>query len=189
MKSREKTLLLLLGVAGLIYLFARTRTGSELVAQVFDTSASAAETGYETAREIITNLTRGERNNNPGNIRKGQAWQGLASDQPDSAFNTFIDPVWGIRALAKTLLTYQRSYGLATVNEIISRWAPPAENDTSSYVRAVSNQVGVNPQQPLNLTEPNTLTALAAAIIHQENGRNIYSPSTVVAGVNAALNG
>jgi hypothetical protein len=183
----EKVLIILLGAAGLLYLFSRTRAGAEVVAQVFETSASAAETGYEVAREIITNLTRGERNHNPGNIRKGQAWQGLALEQPDSAFNTFIDPIWGIRALAKTLLTYQRTHGLATLSQIISRWAPPTENNTGAYVGAVAVQIGAEPNQPLNLSDPYTLTALTTAIIHHENGRVVYDPATIAAGVGAAL--
>ncbi|HCQ3021998.1 TPA: hypothetical protein OHP99_004980, partial [Escherichia coli] len=49
---------------------------------------------------------RGIRNNNPGNLDKGSPWQGLAANPDEPRFCTFKDPVWGIRALAVTLITY-----------------------------------------------------------------------------------
>jgi hypothetical protein len=36
--------------------------------------------------------TRGIRNCNPGNIRKGAPWQGLSVDQPGVDFYTFQEP-------------------------------------------------------------------------------------------------
>ena len=62
--------------------------------------------------------TRGERNNNPGNIRKGSNWQGLAPEQTDSAFGQFTEAKWGIRALAKVLLQYGQQ-GRDTVQAIV----------------------------------------------------------------------
>ena len=50
--------------------------------------------------------TRGERNNNPGNIRTGSTWQGLSLQQTDADFCVFTDPKFGIRALAKVLLLF-----------------------------------------------------------------------------------
>ena len=49
---------------------------------------------------------RGIRNNNPGNLDKGAPWQGLVNNSSEPRFCTFKDPVWGIRALAVTLITY-----------------------------------------------------------------------------------
>jgi len=82
--------------------------------------------------------TRGVRNHNPGNIRRSSdPWQGLAAEQTDPAFFQFISAAYGIRALVKTLITYQDKHGLQTVAEIISRWAPSSENNTGSYISAV----------------------------------------------------
>ena len=51
----------------------------------------------------VYTMTRGLRNNNPGNIRHGSSqWQGMSAEQPDNAFIKFDDPVYGIRAIAKT---------------------------------------------------------------------------------------
>ena len=47
----------------------------------------------------MAKIARGERNNNPGNIRHGAKWQGLASTQTDKDFCQFISPEYGIRAI------------------------------------------------------------------------------------------
>lgn len=86
-------------------------------------------------------VTRGVRNNNPGNIDYNPAnkWVGqLGIEQgKNPRFALFDTPENGIRALGKLLQTYRTKYGLKTVGGIISRWAPGVENDTAAYVRAV----------------------------------------------------
>lgn len=187
MSNRENLLLVGLAAAGLLFLWSRTRSGEAAVQTAVDTGADVTEAAAEVVAEIRTGLMRGERNNNPGNIVKGELWQGLAIDQPDSRFATFTDPVYGIRALAKTLLSYQRRYGINTVAQAISRWAPSTENDTGAYVGAVASEIGVSPNQQLNFADPQILSALATAIIRHENGRVIYDPGLIATGVNAAL--
>lgn len=145
-----------------------------------------APTFLETIGLIDMAATRGERNNNPGNIRiSGTPWQGKVQGS-DPAFETFADPVLGIRALAKNLKTYQTKYGLNTVRKIITRYAPASENNTDAYVRAVAAAVGVTPDQVINLNDAATLTALVAAIIHHENGRNIYAATDIMNAVGMA---
>lgn len=132
--------------------------------------------------------TRGERNNNPMNIdRDGDKWQGLAVDQTDARFCVFTAPVWGIRAGAKLLLSYQYQHGLHTCKELIDRWAPPVENNTSAYVKAVASYVGCGATTPLHLQNEATLAALVKAIITHENGRCIYADSVVDQAVKKAL--
>lgn len=112
---------------------------------------------------------RGIRNNNPGNIRHGQPWQGLAPEQTDSAFATFVTMPWGIRALVKLLQTYRLRYGLNTVRGIITRWAPPAENDTEAYIRAVCRPAGLGADDELP-DDRLTYEYLARVIARHENG-------------------
>jgi hypothetical protein len=133
--------------------------------------------------------TRGERNNNPGNIdRTATAWQGQSADQPDSRFVKFDAPEWGIRALARTLLTYQSKHWLATVRAIVNRWAPPGENNTGAYVKAVADEMGVDAEAVLRLEEsPALLVKLVRAIIRHENGRVIYADATIEEGVRRAI--
>ena len=132
--------------------------------------------------------TRGERNNNPGNLRRNSiVWQGMSTTQNDSSFITFISPEMGIRALSKTLLTYFHAHHLDTVSKIISRWAPSNENDTQSYINAVSTDMQVNPDDVLDLDSNLTLEALVKGIIHHENGRVSYEDDVIQSGVDAAL--
>lgn len=130
---------------------------------------------------------RGIRNNNPGNLEfsKTNPWVGQTGD--DGRFAKFETPEHGIRALGRNLLSYQRQ-GIDTVNDIINRWAPPDDNNnTSAYIEAVCAQLGVTPDQPLDASNPDTLKALCAAIIHHENGSQPYSDQQLSTGVSAAI--
>ena len=116
---------------------------------------------------------RGIANNNPGNIRKTAIqWQGETLDDP--AFETFISPEYGIRAMWKCLRTYERNWGPQTVAEIIGRWAPPVENDTGAYVRSVCAYTGFEPEHRVDLTNKGHCIVLAQAIIRHENGQQPY---------------
>lgn len=117
----------------------------------------------------MTNLPRGLRNNNPGNIDKGQSWQGLDEVQSDSRFASFISMDYGCRALIKLLQTYHNKYGLNCVEDIINRWAPPTENDTTAYVNSVAKALNVSPTESLTFNR-NTLITLGKAIARHENG-------------------
>jgi hypothetical protein len=122
-------------------------------------------------------LPRGLRNNNPGNIRHGDDWRGLAPVQPDPDFCSFADMEHGVRAMAKILLNYERMFEsrgkITCVANIVSRWAPPSENDTLSYAADVAKRLGRGLTEPLNLEDPLTLRALVLAIAHHENGREL----------------
>lgn len=124
---------------------------------------------------------RGVRNSNPGNIRWGDPWQGLVpmAQRTDPDFCQFVDPSWGVRALARTLITYQDKYHLRSVATIISRWAPASENDTNSYIRAVSQQTGFEPGQQINMHRYDHLRPLLEAIIRHECGAGpLKTPNT-----------
>lgn len=130
-------------------------------------------------------MVRGIRNNNPGNIRlSGDKWEGLSATQSDPSFFQFASAEYGIRALAKILKTYRDTYGLTTVSEIITRWAPPTENDTRAYITAVAADMQVDPNSPLDFSVE--LAPLVSAIIKHENGINPYSYATVATGVSMA---
>ncbi|HBO5664217.1 structural protein [Pseudomonas aeruginosa] len=118
------------------------------------------------------NPPRGIRNFNPGNIRhaKGTRWQGMSANQNDSAFVQFTGPQWGIRAIARTLITYQDKHALRTIRQIISRWAPPSENNTESYIRQVAARVGVAPDARIDVYDYRIMRALVEAIVRHENG-------------------
>lgn len=129
-------------------------------------------------------LPRGIRNHNPGNLRRsGDPWQGLAKEQTDPEFFQFVSAKWGIRALARTLITYQDRHGLTTVSQIIGRWAPPNENDTGAYVCAVVNRVGVAADERVDVHDYETLRPLVEAIVRHENGQQPYTNAEIDAGL------
>ena len=84
-------------------------------------------------------MKRGLRNNNPLNIRRSSThWQGARKEQTDKSFVQFESMAYGYRAAWKILQTYyetfRRNNQPFTVRNIISRWAPPNENDTEAYI-------------------------------------------------------
>lgn len=132
---------------------------------------------------------RGIRNHNPGNIdRTGDKWQGMAADQSsDSRFVVFAAPQWGIRALVKVLLSYQRKHGIKTIRGIINRWAPPVENNTDAYVNQVAKACGVDPDDTIDIENKAVLRALVSAIIKHENGQQPYGAGVIDLGIDLAL--
>lgn len=130
---------------------------------------------------------RGIRNQNPGNIRHSSApWLGKAVKQTDAAFVQFTAPKWGIRALYRTLCTYQRKHGLKTIAAMIGRWAPPNENDTGAYVMAVARAVGVPSDKPVDIVaDKSAAAALVKAIIKHENGSQPYTDAQIMEGISA----
>ena len=102
-------------------------------------------------------MNRGTRNNNPLNIRRSKdRWQGVRVEQKDSAFVQFETMAYGYRAVWKTLESYWKYFHsvrqLFSVNTIITRWAPPNENDTKSYIHTVLRLSGLGGKE--NLPQP-----------------------------------
>ena len=125
-------------------------------------------------------LPRGIRNNNPGNIRHSQdPWQGLAETQPDREFFTFTSAIYGIRALARLLTTYQDRYELHNIGGIIGRYAPESENNTESYIQSVSIHSGYPSDQKLDMHRFQHLKPLVEAIIFHENGCQPYTEAEI----------
>ncbi|WP_445494395.1 lytic transglycosylase catalytic [Photorhabdus sp. SF281] len=116
---------------------------------------------------------RGLRNNNPGNLNfVGQ--RGATRENGEGRFARFETAFDGLRALSRQLTLYA-SRGLTTVRDIITKYAPPEENDTEDYIAFLAKRLGVDPNAQLNLQDPQTLTAMMNGIIQRENGRNPYN--------------
>ena len=101
--------------------------------------------------------TRGIRNNNPLNIRHSKdRWQGAREIQTDKAFVQFETMAYGYRAAWKTLESYwkhfHRSRQPFNATTIISRWAPPTENDTQAYICTVLRLTSLGGRE--NLPQP-----------------------------------
>lgn len=149
-----------------------------------------------------TTLVRGIRLNNPGNLRRSSdPWQGLSSTQADPEFLTFKSPEWGIRALARTLITYQDKRRAAdgsaidTVRELVTRWAPPRghspakggySQDTASYVADVARRIGVGPDDVIDLHGYAVMRPLVEAIIAHECANYRYPAAVIDEGLRLA---
>jgi hypothetical protein len=135
----------------------------------------------------MTELTRAQRNNNPGNIdRTNIRWLGMAADQSgDPRFIVFVDAAHGFRAMARIIHGHFGQFN--TVRQIINRWAPPVENDSQAYVNDVANRMGVTPDRILTWAI-DALPLLRAIAIHEngtdENGKCLWPDSVIIDGIN-----
>lgn len=132
--------------------------------------------------------TRGVRNNNPGNIEHSPAtkWQGLADPPTDGRFCRFRSAEWGIRALARVLISYQDRHGIRTIAGAITRWAPSTENDTGAYVAAVGRATGFGLRQELDFHRHEHLRPVVEAIIAHECAGYRYPAAVVDEGLTLA---
>jgi len=172
--SSRGALLVLAGAAGVAFVLSRT-----------DRGRIAASDAVETIVKAVT--PRGIRNNNPGNIEwiadAARRWRGMVNK--DGRYGVFDTPANGVRAIGGELRANFRR-GQNTIREIIGEWAPPSENDTSSYMRAVAGALGLDPVTGVDLPlSSQRIPELAAAIIHHENGVQPYKFDDVVAWVNS----
>ena len=114
---------------------------------------------------------RGIRNNNPLNIRKSKDnWQGLRTLQEDREFCQFSSMAYGWRAAFVIVCkTYYGKYKLKTIRAIITRWAPPKENNTEAYIRRVTDRIGIGPDRELGSPQEHPaqwmMIAMAMAIV------------------------
>lgn len=115
-------------------------------------------------------LTRAERNHNPGNIRRcGVRYRGERRPSCDPAFKEFESDEWGYRAMFVLFESYRRRYSIDTLRAIVTRWAPPLENDTEEYVRFVAERADVDADATLPPRDVR-LRAIAEAMSRFERG-------------------
>lgn len=120
--------------------------------------------------------TRGIRNNNPLNIRKGTKWKGLRAEQTDKDFCQFESITYGMRAGLKLLINYVSGNNSAhitfnTIRKVISRWAPPSENATEKYIDFVSRETGISAGAVLRADDASMLIPVAIAMAFVECGQ------------------
>jgi len=92
---------------------------------------------------------RNWRNNNPGNIEYGPFAQSLGAVGSDGRFAVFPSYEAG-RQAKEQLIFSSPSYRDLTLEQAISRYAPPNENNTRSYINQVAAAAGVPASTPMS---------------------------------------
>ena len=114
---------------------------------------------------------RGLRNNNPGNIRKSKdLFLGEIRPSADKSFKQFENMAYGYRAMFRILGNYVRHYKLDTLEKVITRWAPPKENNTNNYIKSVSEWSGVDKDSKVWIDNRQQMCSIVAAMSRMENG-------------------
>lgn len=148
--------------------------------------------GSTTVLSEIYNMTkslfgepRGIRNNNPGNLEaNGIKWQGLSKTQTDGRFYQFVEPFWGIRALARDMYT-KIGRGVNTPKKIIEVYAPSFENNTTAYYESVADFMGIGVNDRIDSGDFGQMMLLVTSIIKHENGKQPYGAELIGDAVNA----
>jgi hypothetical protein len=149
-------------------------------------TAAAPATGTPAA-----GATRSDRNNNPGNLIFNDYTKSLGATGKDKdGFAIFPSMEVGQSASLANLQNYGER-GINTVEGIINRWSPPngrgnTPAGTRNYINFVAQQLGVPPNQPLNMSDPATLQALNAAIKRFEGTGAPGAPTAAAAAPGAA---
>ena len=115
-----------------------------------------------------TSMNIGMRHNNPLNIKfsKYNDWDGQDSSK-SGTFVYFVNKNYGYRAAFKLMRNYISKYGANTIDKIVSRWAPPSENDTEHYINFVSDKTGIDKNSVVNESD---LPSIVAAMAMMETG-------------------
>ncbi|HBB4982478.1 TPA: lytic transglycosylase domain-containing protein [Escherichia coli] len=115
-------------------------------------------------------LSRGIRNNNPGNLNfAGQKGATLESG-PNARFASFPTMLEGIAALDRQVMLYLKR-GKNTIDQIIDIYAPSSDgNNTSSYKSYLSQYTGLGVKEKIDGSNFELMRKLIQGIINHENG-------------------
>lgn len=119
------------------------------------------------------NNPKSVRLNNPGNIR----------DPKTGEFIHYPTKELGLAAMRDDLLikirgdsaAMERVHGRGykpTIENIISVWAPPSENNTNAYIEKVARESGIDRKQVL---QPTDVERIMLPMIHMEGGLKAYN--------------
>ena len=98
-------------------------------------------------------------------------WKGkvLPNTDEDNQFEQFISTPYGYRAAFVTMRNYGINYGLYTIKDIISRYAPSNENNTANYINRVCEYSGLKPDTYMARNDKEKWIKMAYAMSIVEN--------------------
>lgn len=129
---------------------------------------SSSEMPVET--DVLTNYnTLGVRINNPLNIRYNTANSWTGQTGQESGFSKFKSVEFGLRAGIKLIQNYATKYNANSVHTIISKFAPPSENDTKNYIKFVTARMGVTEYENIGVFSKYNMFELLKAMCKMES--------------------
>lgn len=108
--------------------------------------------------------------NNPFNIRYNEQNCWIGFDKIENGFCEFSELRYGIRAFFLIIRSYMVYRKLRTPREIITRFAPPSENQTEHYIEYVCHDY-MNPDEPI--TSYHVLAHLARKMAFYESATTL----------------
>jgi len=130
----------------------------------------------------MASIPRGIRNNNVGNlILTNIKWQGKVPNDKntDGKFEQFISMDYGVRAMLIDIKGDIEKDGLNTITKLITKYAPPHENNTKNYITLVSAKTGIGANAVLK-TDKDTMIKLGSALSGVENGWSYTLPNSEI---------
>lgn len=114
-------------------------------------------------REILREAgSRSWRNNNPGNIRKGNFANMAGAIGDDGAFAIFPASAIGFDAIVSLLRS--NSYNNLSLRDAVFRYAPPNENDSAQYATFLTQETGIQGNAILSSLGINDIRKIAKII-------------------------
>ncbi|TQN80987.1 UNVERIFIED_ORG: hypothetical protein FHU00_0366 [Citrobacter freundii] len=115
-------------------------------------------------------LSRGIRNNNPGNLNFAGQRGATLETGPNARFASFPTMLEGIAALDRQVMLYLKR-GKNTIDQIIDIYAPSSDgNNTSAYKSYLSQYTGLGTNERIDGSNVQVIRKLIQGIINHENG-------------------
>ena len=105
---------------------------------------------------------------NPLNIRKSKDIF-LGELKSTGEFKVFISCTYGVRAAIKIIHHYITAHNCTSIRSIVSRWAPPTENDTEKYIKFVCQHCNLKSDDKLFFSKATFLNIIHAMAIYESN--------------------
>ena len=170
------------GFVGLAYLFFGKKEDNNQNGNNSNGDGNSNNSNYEFPKGhhslLYSDAMSGLKYNNPGNIKLTQVdWDGKVPNakNKNKEYEEFISLEYGIRAIAKQLLTYQKR-GLMSTFQMISTYAPKSDsNNVDAYCNYIMSlhyfrSNDFNKDTSLNLVDISEMETILTGILEYETG-------------------
>jgi hypothetical protein len=123
--------------------------------------------------------------NNPLNLTPGKSWSGGSATTPGGLpIRVYKSMEDGIADNVRKLVEYQQQRHLQTVEQMAHMWNKTA---TPEYLNKIAKELGVQTNQPFDITDPAKAAAWIRGAQPQETGPGRLTEAQIAAGVNQGL--